>query len=58
VTSDELRVMSVKVQYKLRGTSLRVMRYELPKVGRPLFWTAGPLPADYRNVSGPADWIK
>ncbi len=32
-----------------------------PKVGRSLFWSAGPLvrcPADYRNVSGPADWKK
>jgi hypothetical protein len=28
-------------------------------VGRPLFWSAGPLvhcPGDYWNVSGPADW--
>ncbi len=35
--------------------------YLTPKVGRPLFWSAGPLircPADYRNVSGPADWKK
>jgi hypothetical protein len=32
-----------------------------PKVGRPLFWSAGPLvrcPADYRKVSGQADWKK
>ncbi len=33
----------------------------LSKVGRPLFWSAVPLvrcPADFRNVSGPADWKK